>query len=427
MGLSMYDWLARDDALPSSASVPLNDPTAPRVDPSRYRSMIAYSDAQMRYPERVVVALLADAAEIACESKLSLTVATYGELQFADDNWRLTSPLLDQPLGFRPALIVNACGASGDASLHAIGAVAAPLFGGTKGSHVLTWHAGLRQALNGQAVYAEAHDGRPVFTLPFGDGVLIGTTDEAFQGDPEDAIATDEEIQYLLEMVYQVFAIPLTRDDVTAHYSGVRPLPHADSASNAAISRDHSLVWHTAHDVPVLTLVGGKLTTWRSFAEEVTNHVLGKLGYTRLHDTLRRRIPGNDPLPDNPSLNSQFENWAREAGTTTAEVSALWPLLGTRVRDLLLAVGHEPRHAIADTPISDRSVRWIIRQEHVATLDDLVERRLLTVFQATLSLQHLHDLAACLVETGSLAKENAAEAVAAAAARLSRHFGRRLR
>jgi glycerol-3-phosphate dehydrogenase len=426
LGLSLYDWLARDDALPPSASVAINDPAAPRVDASRYRSMIAYTDAQMRYPERVVVALLADALEIARETQVSLQVATYAQCRWNNAEWRVESPLCDAPLRFTPAIFVNASGASGDVALQSLGAISPPLLGGTKGSHILTWHFGLKQALNGQAVYAEAPDGRPVFTLPFGDGVLIGTTDEAYSGQPEDAVASEAEIAYLLGMVQSVFGIVLARDDVMAHYSGVRPLPRSDTASNAAISRDHSLQWSHAHGLPILTLVGGKLTTWRSFAEETVNHVLGKLGRARLHDTRRRKVPGNDPLPPGRDLAGMFGDWAREGDTSVEEVAALWPLLATRAAAVLRAVRDEPRQAIAETPISTRVVRWMIRNEHVVSLDDLVERRLLTVFQKSLSIQQLQDLAHCLVETGWLTETQAADVVVTSAARLLRNYGRRL-
>ncbi|MDX1967418.1 MAG: FAD-dependent oxidoreductase [Planctomycetaceae bacterium] len=426
LGLSLYDWLARDDALPPSAGVALHDPAAPRVDAVRYRSMIAYSDAQMRYPERVVLALLADAEQIARESQASLKVATYAQYRREGADWYVESPRWDAPLRFLPALIVNASGANGDVALQSIGATSPPLFGGTKGSHILTWHPQLIQALNGRAVYAEAADGRPVFTLPFGDGVLIGTTDEAYSGRPEEAVATEVEIEYLLGMVRCVFGIIVRREDVAAHYSGVRPLPRSATASNAAISRDHSLQWSHAHGVPILTLVGGKLTTWRAFAEEAVHHVLGKLGRPRLQDTRRRKVPGNDPLPSGFDLDRMFHVWAQEGETTAEEVAALLPLLGTRVAEVLGAVRFEPRQAIADTPISTRVVRWMIRNEHVVGLDDLVERRLLTVFQKSLSIQQLHDLAQCLVETGWLAGTQTADVVVTSAARLRRYYGRRL-
>jgi glycerol-3-phosphate dehydrogenase len=341
------------------------------------------------------------------------------------DHLTISSPAAPDALRLRPAAIVNASGAWGDATLAGLDVTALPLFGGTKGSHIVTWHAGVLEALQGRAVYAEADDGRLVFILPFGEAVLIGTTDETYQGDPEEATASEAEIEYLLRMVERVLAVTLTRDDVALHYSGVRPLPRSTGGANAAISRDHSLAWHHHQTVPVLTLVGGKLTTWRAFAEEVTTHVLGKLGRLRIADTRTRVIPGNDPLPTGTVPDETlFAKWAGDTGSTVAEVAALWPLYGTRVVDVLSATRNEPRTGIADGPWSTATVRWIIEHEHVTRLADLVERRLLAIFRRTITAALLADLARCLVECGRLSAENATSEINQCCARLRQYYGR---
>jgi glycerol-3-phosphate dehydrogenase len=424
LGLALYDWLASDADFPASNVTPVGMPNSPRVDPQRYSAMLEYSDAQMPYPERLVFALLADAERIAGEQKLSIAVRPYATLRWEGDQVVLTTPIATEPLRCRPQVIVNASGAWGDATLRGLDVTALPMFGGTKGSHIVTWHAGLLEALQGQAVYAEADDGRLVFILPFGDAVLIGTTDETFHGPPEDATASEAEIEYLLRMVERVLAVRMTRADVALHYSGVRPLPRSTGGANAAISRDHSLAWHHHLDVPILTLVGGKLTTWRAFGEEVTTHILGKLGRTRSAETRQRLIPGNDPLPPETPLSALFEQWAAETGSTIAEVAALWPLYGTRLTEILTPSPTEPRTVIADGPWSRATVRWIIEHEHVTGLADLVERRLLCIFQRSITPAMLADLAACLVETGRLKADDLAAEVIHCRERLVRHYGR---
>jgi glycerol-3-phosphate dehydrogenase len=425
LGLAMYDWLAQDADFPASAVTSVGTPRTPRVDPQRYRSLLEYSDAQMPYPERLVFALLDDAERIAAAASLPFAVRPYATVTWDGDQLVIASPAAPEPLRLRPAAIVNASGAWGDATLAGLDVTALPLFGGTRGSHIITWHAGVLEALQGQAVYAEADDGRLVFILPFGDAVLIGTTDETYHGDPEEATATEPEIDYLLRMVERVLAVTLTRDDVGLHYSGVRPLPRSTGGANAAISRDHSLAWHHHQELPVLTLVGGKLTTWRSFAEEVTTRILGKLGRLRIADTRTRVIPGNDPLPSEAVAGeSLFATWAHETGSTVAEVAALWPLYGTRVRDVLSASRSEPRTTITDGPWSTATVRWIIEHEHVTRLADLVERRLLAIFRRTITAEMLDDLARCLVECGRLSTDNVTNEIDHCCARLRRYYGR---
>ncbi len=427
-GLSMYDWLARDSTLPASAAVRLDDPAAPQVSRSRYRSMLAYTDARMQYPERAVLALLADAEAIAKSAGCGFELLTYVRLEKSADQLELTAS--GRTLRISPSLIVNVSGAAGDETLQTLGIAHPGLFAGTKGSHLLTWNPELRQALKGQAVYAEAADGRPVFTLPFGDGVLIGTTDEPYSGDPAEATASEAEVSYLLQMVQDVFGIELTTSDIVATYSGVRPLPRAETDSAAAISRDHSLVWKDAGSTPVLTLVGGKLTTWRAVAEELADHVLGKLGCLRQAHTRERPLPGGaSPVEQagqhTVALQDWWQNCALQTESSLEEVRSLWPLFGTRVVDVLEAVREEPRETIADTAITARVVRWIIRHEQVTHLEDLIERRLLTVFQPQLSRRQVSDLARCMIDCERLRPGKLDAAIGRAVQRLQHYYGRR--
>ncbi len=119
-----------------------------------------------------------------------------------------------------PAAIVNATGAWVDHTLADLGLSSPPLLSGTKGSHFVTRRRELVEALAGHGIYAEAHDGRPVFVLPFGQGVLVGTTDIPYRGDPDAAVASPEELHYLLALVNEVFPqINLTERDIEMHYT----------------------------------------------------------------------------------------------------------------------------------------------------------------------------------------------------------------
>jgi glycerol-3-phosphate dehydrogenase len=114
--------------------------------------------------------------------------------------------------------------------------------GGTKGSHLFTFHEPLRTALASGGIYTEAADGRPVFLLPLAGGVLVGTTDLPFTGNPADAVANETEITYLLACVRHVFPqVDMQPEQIAWHYSGVRPLPYVDASSTAAITRRHAL------------------------------------------------------------------------------------------------------------------------------------------------------------------------------------------
>src|SRR5690606_34374385 len=111
------------------------------------------------------------------------------------------------------------------------------------------------------------------------DAVLVGTTDERFEQRPEHAIASEAELDYLVRMVNEVFPdITLQRSDIALHYSGVRPLGYAPRGKPAGVSRDHSIdVRQSEGGFPILTLVGGKLTTCRALGEIAADAVLAEL------------------------------------------------------------------------------------------------------------------------------------------------------
>ena len=334
------------------------------------------------------------------------------------------STLNSQP-AFTPSLIVNVSGAWGDITLKGIDAGTTPLFAGTKGSHFITRHPALKAALGDGGVYAETEDRRLCFILPLGDAVLVGTTDERWSGPPEDAVASDAELDYLLSLVQTVFGLALSRLDIVAHYSGVRSLPRTTDTNNAAVSRDHSLVEHRLHGVLVVTLLGGKLTTFRSVAEQIADRVLKQLGLARQASTRDRLLTGSDGFPrESSEWPKLWQHWATDYGTTVEEANVLWPLYGMRTRDILAAVASQPLTVVADTPFTTRVARWVIEHEWVTTLDDLIERRLMLVFARGLTLGTLQDLAECLVASDRLTAEAVPSVIESTRERLLTHYGR---
>jgi glycerol-3-phosphate dehydrogenase len=434
-GLFLYGGMT---SLPPSMVV--GAPGAPRVNPNRYYWLLSYTDAQMLYPERLVVALLAEARQVAAEHGVPFEVCTYTAVEPRDGELVLRDTIAGgvcRPI--RPQVVVNATGAWGDATLEELRIEHAGLFGGTKGTHLVTWNEQLRDALGGQAVYAEADDGRLVFVLPFGEAVLVGTTDETFAGSPEGAAATEEEIGYLLHLVNEVMDCRITREDVTLTYSGVRPLPKSNVADNAAVSRGHTIVERESLGKTVFTLVGGKLTTWREFGQEVSDRVLQRLGKSRRENCLNRPVLGAyDPAfePDDPSSRrfpksdeeqrACWKEWSEEFGASQELIAALWPLYGFRSATILRDCQGHWGGPISGTPFTMAVVRWVIEREWVRTLSDLVERRLMLVFARHLSRQTLSELATCLVESGRLSAEKAADDLQSAIDRLQTYYSRRL-
>lgn len=388
MGLHWYGRLSRNSPLPSPRTL---DRTSIRHSglASKYNGAAAYFDAQMRFPERFVVGMIDDARREAERRGLLFRVHTYANVAVRDGVIVVTDDALRElPAEYRPDAVVNAGGPWADSVLRNLGVPKSQLIAGTKGTHFVTFHEGLRTALGDAALYVEARDGRPVFVLPFGTGTLVGTTDLPFGVDAAAAVASEPELQYLINLVNEVLpTVRLRRSDLKLHYAGVRPLPRSDAATPAAVTRRHAIVEQTGLPWSIWTLVGGKLTTCRSLAEEAAAVVLKRLGKQA------RLVSRERPIPD------------RALSTPDDDVT---------------------RPCVADTAWKRQQVRQIIHSEFVRRLDDLVERRLMLHFLPRLTRATLEDLASLMVEEKLLEETQRLDAVEATIARLREHFGRAL-
>jgi glycerol-3-phosphate dehydrogenase len=450
-GLWLYDQFARDPQLPRHRTLRVGHPEAVAVPRDRYRWLCGYYDALVPYPERFVLALLLDAAHIASQTGVPLEVFTYHQASLegtratvrrlglpasgiagppcaADDPHCAAAPDTPPPARcFEPCAVVNATGAWVDHTLRALNVGCRRLIGPTQGSHFVTWHPALRDALGGRGLYAEAADGRPVFVLPLAGATLVGTTDIPFSGDPAEAVATEAELEYLLQAVRDVLDVRLTRDDIDWHYCGVRPLPALPAATPAAITRRHMIYRHAWTAVPMFSLVGGKLTTCRSLAEQTCRIVLHHLGRRVSAHSRDRPLPGAEGYPhDQPSRRGAPLRIAQQTGRRLDEAAALWELYGTAALAVPHATTDADRRMVPGTPFSRGTVRWIIQHEWVWTLEDLVCRRLMLLYRRGLSRQTLHVLGQLLAECGRLPAAGVAAAVDHTAALLQMRHGKSL-
>jgi glycerol-3-phosphate dehydrogenase len=159
-----------------------------------------------------------------------------------------------------------------------------------QGSHIIV----PRRNADERAYILQHTDQRIVFVLPYEQHFsLIGTTDRRYQGDPARVEASEEEIDYLLEVVNDHFATPLTRDDVIRTFAGVRPLCDDESADPSAMTRDYTLdLDHQG--APLLSIFGGKITTYRKLAEAALSSLEPYLPSMRAAWTADVALPGGD-------------------------------------------------------------------------------------------------------------------------------------
>ncbi len=434
LGLWFYDRCARGSSLPKHQLHKIDGSDISGIDHDKFRWLYSYYDAQVLYPERFTLALVKDARLIAQERTLEFNLFTYHRVKRTGQDVSLHAldrsgaPVAAATQTLQPDIVINATGAWVDLTFEELKVRAPQLMGGTKGSHLITFNTRLRDALRGNGIYAEAADGRPVFILPFGNGTLIGTTDEPYPGDPSQVRTSDEEIEYLLTTANQIVPeVRLSAQDVALHYCGVRPLPYVNAATPGAVTRRHAIREMEGTDPPVYAIIGGKLTTCRSLAEECTKILLTHLGRAPQANSEDRLLPGADNYPPNQAaVRANLERLAARHSLTVAQVESMWLLCGTQVEEIFAHAPSFSPENLLDTNLPLDFVRWVIQHEWVTTLDDLVHRRLMLIFAPQLSARGVRQLAALLVDSGKLAQPDADSTVEHTLEDLAQRFGKHL-
>jgi glycerol-3-phosphate dehydrogenase len=252
-----------------------------------------------------------------------------------------------------------------DQVLTATGKPAKKLIGGTKGSHIVV---SPFEGAPRDAYYVEAAaDGRPFFIIPWNDLYLIGTTDIRFDGDLNAVRASDAEVDYLLKETNRVFpAADLARDDIHYAYAGVRPLPRRERGPESSISRKHIIRKNRKIARGLVSIIGGKLTTYRNLAEQTVDR-LGKVLGRKLPDcrTQENMLPGAYRIEEARDLLTAMDD------LSVTDVERLLALYGGRSIELATLADSE------SCSLLDAEVLFAIREEMARTLADIVHRRLM--------------------------------------------------
>ena len=371
VGMLAYDVLSAGKSLPRHKMLDPDEvaANAESINRNGLRGGASYYDAQVPFAERLVIEIIIAASQAGADVRNYSPVT---EIRTSLDGPHRVE-FTDGPAGERQEVttkcIVNAAGPWVDAVLARSQMHAPRLMGGTKGSHIVVSNF---TGAPKDAFYVEAaEDGRPVFIIPWNDQYLIGTTDIRYSGDPGDAQASEEEIAYLLETVNMVFpGAELKRDAINYTYSGVRPLPYVEKGPEGAITRRHIIRRHKASGV--MSIIGGKLTTYRHLAEQVVD----KLQKVLERDE-RNCTTASTPLPGG---NVPKRLPAEIRGLSDKGQQRLLDLYGARVARLAALCSATP--ALGEI-IDERNqvlaagVVMAIRDEFARNLIDLMHRRLM--------------------------------------------------
>jgi glycerol-3-phosphate dehydrogenase len=335
-GLFLYDRLARRDFLPGSRALDLRAHPAGAALKEAFARGFEYSDGWVD-DARLVVLAARDARERGAQV---LTRTTCSGLQRHPLHWSATLTGAGGRLQrINARCLVNATGPWAASFLHgATGAPAEHALRLIKGSHIV-----VKRLFDHPYAYIFQHpDGRIVFAMPYErEFTLIGTTDLDYKGDLDQVAIGEAEVAYLCELANRYFRQPIGAADVVWSYSGVRPLVEDDAASAQAATRDFRLAHDTA-GAPLLTVLGGKITTFRKLAEEAVDWIAPLLGNRNGGWTADACLPGGDLFGERPSNRGvlEFDQWVaamqqRYSWLSPALVRRYARAYGTRITSLL--------------------------------------------------------------------------------------------
>ena len=371
-GLLLYDALGGlGRSLPGSRAIRLDRPPHRNVLAERLTRGFEYSDCWVEDARMVVLAAMDAAARGAIISTRTECVA----LERGPDRWRATLRDVHGERVVEAKAVVNAAGPWVDTvARQALGTGTRAHLRLVKGSHIV-----VPRSFPGEHAYIlQQPDGRIVFAIPYErDFTLIGTTDEAFAGDPGAVAISDAEIDYLLAAVGRSFRSGVTRDEIVWSFSGVRPLYEDKAPSNSTVTRDYVFELDAGPEsggggAPILSIYGGKITTFRRLAE----HALGRLAR---HLPMRPPWTANAPLPGGEMSSFSAFLWQaseRYPWLPPEMLARLARAYGTRLHTIVGAAGALSdlgQHLGGDLHAAE--LRYLVEHEFARTAEDVLWRR----------------------------------------------------
>jgi len=383
IGLFMYDHLAKREVLPGSRTVRLRQHAAGAPLKQSYRRGFIYSDGWVD-DARLVVLNALDARERGAQvfTRTRCTAAQRGS-----DGWVATLDGAGRSRTVRARAVVNAAGPWAESFLRNVAhsargeTLATKSLRLVKGSHIVV----PRLFTHDHAYIFQNPDKRIIFAIPYQDDfTLIGTTDIEIEGDdPAGAHITEDEIAYLCTQASRYFDKPVLPADVVWTYSGVRPLLDDESGDPSAVTRDYLLESNT-EAAPLMSVWGGKITTFRKLAEDAADEVSRMLGEARGAWTDGAFLAGGDlsawiGKPQRPDRD--FERFVaalqkRHAWLPPALARRLARAYGARVDLVLGAAASMAEMGVEVAPgLHERELRYLQSSEWATSADDVLWRR----------------------------------------------------
>ena len=387
IGLFLYDHLAKREWLPGSRAVKLREHVTGAPLKPQYTRGFVYSDGWVD-DARLVVLNVVDAA---ARGATILTRCRCERAERTATGWRATlQPAGGAAIEVQARAMVNAAGPwTGEFLRDRAHTQSVRALRLVKGSHIVV-----------KKIFAHDHayifqnpDKRIIFAIPYEDDfTLIGTTDVEIDGAPDSARIDADEINYLCEQASRYFTQPVLPGDVVWSYSGVRPLLDDESGDASAVTRDYLLEFDDgplaagpSNCSPLLSIWGGKITTFRKLAEEAADQVVQRLGERRPAWTETALLPGGDlsawigpPQRPDTDIRRFIQALAQRHPQLSVAVRERWArCYGSRVALLLGKPGagqHGLGHEVAPG-LFEVELDYLHQHEWARSVDDVLWRR----------------------------------------------------
>ena len=368
LGLFLYDHLGGRKKLPGCRNIDLaQDPEGKPIRPEFTRAF-EYSDCWVD-DARLVSLNALDAKE---RGAMVMTRTAATAARRVNGGWEVEFTAADgKPSTVKAKAIANAAGPWVENVINAVAGSNSPRrVRLVKGSHIIVpkfWE-------GPQAYLFQNNDKRVIFVNPYeGDMALIGTTDIPYEGRADDVAIDGRETDYLLAAVNRYLKVPITRDKVIHAFSGVRPLYDDNAENPSAVTRDY--VFDVTGEPPMLSVFGGKITTYRKLAE----HALEKL--KPFFPTMKPAWTATAPLPGGDMPDADFDRFLGDLRTAhpwlpeklTHHYARLY---GTRTRDVLKGA-----REVSDLGqhfgglLYQAEIDYLRQTEWARTAEDVLDRR----------------------------------------------------
>ncbi|MEB3414636.1 glycerol-3-phosphate dehydrogenase [Alteriqipengyuania sp. WL0013] len=369
LGLFLYDHLGGRKRLPPTRTINLTQPPHGRILQDRLTSGFEYSDCWVE-DSRLVSLNAVDAAAKGADVR---TRTECTALERGESGWAATLRCADAETTVLAKAVVNAAGPWVDKVLgRAIPEERHANLRMVKGSHLI-----FPRLFEGDHCYIfQNRDERIVFAIPYErDFTLVGTTDLGFDGDPQVVEISPEEADYICAAANEYLAAPVSPDQAVSSYSGVRPLYEDKSASNSTVTRDYVFELDSEGGAPILSIFGGKITTYRKLAEHALERLSGVMAIPGEEWTAMEPLPGGDMVKgDFDAFLAQVRD--RYPAFAPEHLLRLARAYGTRI-DAVIGDAARPQemgeHFGGD--LYEDEVAYLVEHEFAHTAEDVLWRR----------------------------------------------------